>query len=74
MTYMDLINNCSIGGVRGISKSHRLKQIFKTKTLKIFLFESLDNNYCQTSVKHRLNSFLKNEGSFPVMHIFLFYL
>ena len=25
-------------------------------------------------VKHRLNSFLGNEGSFPVMNTFLFYL
>ena len=30
--------------------------------------------YSQTQVKHRLDSFLENEGSFPVIIIFLFYL
>ena len=31
-------------------------------------------SYSQTYVKHRLNSFLENEGSFPVINIFLVYL
>ena len=30
--------------------------------------------YSVRQVKHSLNSFLENEGSFPVMNIFLFYL